>query len=464
MRSKTKFGVLVVIVLFAGAWLPAGGQSGTCSGAGCPDSSFGTNGILRLPSFGGAIGAIAIQNIGAEERVVALNTSSGSWKLTRYRFTAGGGGVQVDTSFGSSGVVTKAVNGFVVTASQGVAVKADNKLVVVGSVKSTKRGAPSILTVVQYTPDGREDASFGQGGTVTLPGWNATAGGFRLQSDGKILLAVRPENSPLTDSWVMRLDQAGQLDWSFGDGGVATVLGGGMSDCLAVQEVIDGSGDPQDKIVLGTTIYRPTEAARYTATLVRLNTDGSRDWNFAGGRGAIETPLPGAEDTTFNDVTIDVVGRIVTAGHAVYRTPGNEVIYQALAARFDPQGNPDLGFATGGVFAPAWPGASIQNVAIGPDDNILLVGHQMPTFWNTRGLVLGRLLDDGVPDPFFGINGLTATIVTQDPMSSMWPGFSVGTHVAFVGNGQRVLVGGSAYTPQSKKVYAEVGALGRFLY
>jgi len=38
-------------------------------------------------SFGGAIGAIAVQNIDGKERIVAMNTSTGAWKLTRYRFT-----------------------------------------------------------------------------------------------------------------------------------------------------------------------------------------------------------------------------------------------------------------------------------------------------------------------------------------------------------------------------------------
>jgi hypothetical protein len=198
---------------------------------------------------------------------------------------------------------------------------------------------------------------------------------------------------------------------------------------------------------------------------VRLNANGLRDWTFAGGLGAIETPFPGAEGTSFNDVAIDAGGGIVTAGDAVYRTADTELIYQSLAARFASDGSRDLGFADGGVFASGSPGASIQNVAIGPDNKILLVGHQMPTFWNTRGLVLWRLQDNGVPDPSFGTGGLTATIVTQDPMSSMWPGFGEGTHVAFVGDGSTFLVGGSAYTPQGRKrLFVEVGALGRFIY
>ena len=111
MCRKTSYAALIAIILLTGTWVFARGQSGACLGAGCPDSTFGANGIVRLPSFGGAIGAIAVQNIDGEERIVALNTSSGAWKLTRYRFTPDTADpdktiVTVDTKFGVSGSVT----------------------------------------------------------------------------------------------------------------------------------------------------------------------------------------------------------------------------------------------------------------------------------------------------------------------------------------------------------------------
>jgi uncharacterized delta-60 repeat protein len=383
MRSKTKFAVLVVIVLFAGTWVLARGQSGACSGAGCPDSFFGTNGILRLPSFGGAIGAIAIQNIGGVEHVVALNTSTGSWKLTRYHFTSDGANVAVDTSFGTSGVVTKAISGSVVTASQGIIVQPDNKLVMVGNVRSAKRTSLSVLTVVRYMENGQADTAFGNGGTVSLSDWS-TSTAPRLQSDGKILLAIPAGTSEVRSSVVVRLDQFGQLDTSFDEDGIAVFEGIGYPKALAVQWV-----GGEEKIVLATYVYRQTAPTVTSASLVRLNADGSRDGMFAGGDGVIETFVLGPDpsiptSTVFNDITIDAVGRIVGAGNLTYRTTNDELVYQVLAARFDQDGLRDLGFADDGVFTTADPGATIRNALIGPDGQILLVGQQMPTFWNIR--------------------------------------------------------------------------------
>jgi uncharacterized delta-60 repeat protein len=462
MPIKTRFGALVATVLFAAASLPAGGQSGTCSGAGCPDSSFGANGIVRLPSFGGAIGAIAVQNLNGEERIVALNTSTGAWKLTRYRFTPDTANpdktiVAVDTSFGVSGSVTKSASGYEFTASLGLVIQPDNRIVVAGTVRSSAKRAPQVLVVVRYTADGKEDVSFGSGGTVSLPNWG-TSTAPRLQSNGKILLAVPVYTGGVGDAVVVRLDQTGQLDSSFGAEGVAAFAGIGYPHALATQWV-----DGEEKIVLAAGVPN-------TAALVRVNADGTQDMDFAGGQGVVEISVAGPDptsvtSTSFADLAIDALGRIVAAGTLSYRTNSGELVYQVVAARFSSDGNLDLAFADRGVFTTVSPGAEIRNVLIGSDGRILLVGHQMPTFWNTRGLVLWRLQDDGVPDPSFGTDGLTASIVTQDPMSSMWPGFSEGTHVAFVGDGTTFLVGGSAYTPQGRKrLFVEVGALGRFLY
>ena len=459
MPIKTRFGALVAVVLFAAASLPAGGQSGTCSGAGCPDSSFGANGIVRLPSFGGAIGAIAVQHIGGEQRIVALNTSTGAWRLTRYRFTPDRTTVAIDTSFGASGSVTKSASGYEFTAGLGLLIQTDNRIVVAGTARGSAKRAPQVLTVVRYEADGREDVSFGSGGTVSLPNWG-TSTAPRLQSDGKLLLAVPIYTGGVGDSVVVRLDQNGQLDSTFGDGGVAAFPGIGYPHALATQWV-----DGEEKIVLAAGVPN-------TAALVRVDADGDQDMAFAGGQGVVETSVAGPEptdatSTSFADLAIDASGRIVAVGSGSYQTSGGTV-HLVLAARFSPEGIPDAGFGNGGVFTAVnhvW----TRNVLIGLDAKILLVGLPMPTYWNTRGLVVWRLDDSGSPDPGFGANGLVATVVTEDPMSSMWPGLDVGSgacpHAAFIGDGSRFIVGGSAYTPQGKKrLFVEVGALGRFIY
>lgn len=472
MRRTIRQAALFAIALLAGTGVLAEGQSGPCPAPGCPDPSFGPSqvldvatgtlvtapGIVTIPAFGGAIGAIAVQNIDGDERIVALNTSTGAWRLARYRATAGG--VTLDSTFGVSGVVTKTIKGTEFTAGNGIFVQTDNKLVVVGSAKKSTRFADSVLTVVRYTSDGQEDPDFGNGGAVTLTGYSGARA--CLQPDGKILLAAAKISGGLVvGNVVMRLAAQGSPDETFGADGVAA-LPDMMPNALAVQRVTNIQGDWEDKIVVSGTVVTSgdQEPFHFKASLVRLNADGSRDWTFAGS-GAAEIDAADAEGVSFRRVSVDAEGRVVVAGDISYRLPAEEFDYtldpHVLVARYDADGFPDPAFGTGGMFTQALPAMSTQDLAIDSGNRILVSGWPSPTYPSTRGLVAWRLTDMGVPDPAFGSEGMMRT-------GTMWAGLSEGSHVAFVAGGSTFLVGGSAYVKQSKRVVTEVGALGRFLY
>ncbi len=450
LRPNTLHALLAIVFLAVAPAL-ADAQS-----AGYPDPSFGTNGIAPLASFGvGQLGAIGLQHFGGEERIVALGPNN-AWKLARYKFTQRG--VQLDTSFGVQGYVTAPVNG--ANARLGMVVQADNKLVVVGVVtKSRKEGG--VLTVARYTENGVLDTSFGDGGIVTLPAYS-NARLPRLQSDGKILLAVAIYPS---DTVVIRLNQDGTPDPTFGETGVVTLANVGSVYALVAQPVQNEAGQTvEEKIVVTTARDVPTDADpnRKVGAVVRLKADGTLDATFP-------WLAVGAHGTYPADVTVDGAGRIVVGGSASYQVEG-VWHYDVMVARYRADGVLDATFGPwgGGVSTQHSPGGVIENVAIGSDGKILVVGYPTPTYPNSRGLLVWRFDESGQPDASFGDDGLMFTLTTDssgefDPFGSMWA-FGPGPIIAFPDAGNTFLVGGVAYVAQSKRVVTAVAALGRFVY
>src|SRR6185436_18137941 len=71
-------------------------------------------------------------------------------------------------------------------------------------------------------------------------------------------------------------------------------------------------------------------------------------------------------------------------------------------------GMPDLAFGTNGLaFAPPLPGGSARDVAVQPDQKIVLVG-TVPSDDFAELIAVARFLPDGQPDPDFGADGIAA--------------------------------------------------------
>jgi len=152
----------------------------------------------------------------------------------------------LDPSFGSGGNADVAIpNGYGVSL-RAVAVAADGSVVVVG--RANVNGSPNCAgcataVVARLTPDGKLDPSFGPGGVILL---GPTSFGDRVPSmygqdlalltDGSILVSgeVAGESRAFA---LARLTPDGQLDTSFGNGGVVTTF-----TC---------KGDPREKIQRG---------------------------------------------------------------------------------------------------------------------------------------------------------------------------------------------------------------------
>ncbi len=361
--------------------------------AGRPDPSFGTNGIVlapvleysyaesivRLPDGRLLVGGEAGQRVHPYHRDMMLA-----------RFNADG---TADTTFGTDGVVVTVV-GIRRSIIKSVMLQPDGKIVVVGTLDDRYPGSDVVLA--RYEADGALDATFGTGGIVELDlGGTDRVATATLVSDGSILVAGQTQQTGLpggADGMVLRFDDAGALDGSFGTGGVALLDQGGRHDNLG-----DLMREPGGRIiVVGTSADVPNPFTSPSVGIVAaLLDDGTPDATF-GTAGVTEFSID-VRSHVANVVRLSDGDLFMHAGGS----PGDGTGYSALV-RMNGDGTYDGGFGGGdGILIPT--ALRFAMLAM-PDDRVLAAS---PGFlWGHWGSIgIERLLPNGAPDTSFGNAG-----------------------------------------------------------
>jgi uncharacterized delta-60 repeat protein len=217
---------------------------------------------------------------------------------------------------------------------------------------------------------------------------------------------------------------AGDLDQSFGDGGIVLTYFGGADETAADSVAIDSHG----RIVVGgfdgtgpaLVRYRPngdldgafgmggvvTDDAHGTAVAIdssdrillagdaisRYKPNGDLDPAFGGG-GVVALPF----DATV--VAVDSLGRVVAGG----LTDGAHPMFKL--ARYLSNGMPDSSFGAGGVLTTT--GFVGRSMAVYPSGRIAVAGT------TAAGVTVARYRPDGTPDPTF--EGGTASLEDLGP-------------------------------------------------
>lgn len=227
------------------------------------------------------------------------------------------------------------------------------------------------------------DPTFGSGGLVTTAiGASSEAKAVAVQPDGKIVAGGYGGGGAA----LARYRSDGALDGTFGSGGTVTTPQFDVANDVAVQR--DGT-----IVVAGGNF-----------TVARYRPDGTLDSKF--GSGGLATAFDTATFKTARALGIERDGRIVAAGQA--RVGGRS--FFALA-RFHRNGKLDRSFGTDGTVLTAIgpdveAGAGILDVALAPDRGILAAG------FVTSALVdaaLALYTRDGSLDPTLGGAGFVTT-------------------------------------------------------
>lgn len=197
---------------------------------------------------------------------------------------------------------------------------------------------------------------------------------------------------------------AGDLDVTFGSGGIAAVNLGGYDEGynLAVHPV-------NGNIVMVGSASVPGAVAFGVA---RLHSDGTLDKGFGSG-GRVFVNLFGYS-VTVGDLLLQLDGKIVVGGHAPVSADSLE--YDLWLVRFNRNGTFDTTFGNGGLVVTDLSAHSfdvLNALAVQKDGKILAAGMVRKTE-DDADFVIVRYLTNGQLDPLFGSGGKVVTDVTGE--------------------------------------------------
>lgn len=259
---------------------------------------------------------------------------------------------------------------------------------------------------------GELDNGFGIAGRVRIAPSTPEGGsppqvaGYAMaqQADGKIVVVGQVQdysnpNNTSPDFGVARLNTDGSLDTSFGDQGALSIdFGGGTAWDTAYAVLIQ----PDGKIVVAGETLDQSSTYTYDVALVRLNADGSLDTSFGtGGRVIYDSGGSSADRAT--GIVRQTDGSLVIAGN----TDRNGE-YDALFARFTPDGAPDTTFGTNGSVTLTFGPGSTETVTalVRLSDDTLVAAGEGPGGSGQQTMAAFRLTKDGQPDTTFSDDGL----------------------------------------------------------
>ncbi len=219
-------------------------------------------------------------------------------------------------------------------------------------------------------------------------------------TDNKVMLSGRA----LSQFAVARMGNDKILDASFSGDGIQ-LQAFGPSDDLAGRAAIHTDG----KLLVASS-------AGGTFSLVRFNTDGSRDVSFS--QDGIATVDFGNQVLTASatDVAVQTDRRIIVVGKILVRDPsttGNSLVSYIAMARLNPDGSLDTAFGSNGIVKTDLGGfATASTVKIQADGRILIGGQG-----NGGYFTLLRYLPSGVLDNSFSGDGIL-TLYNQNTLGS----------------------------------------------
>lgn len=400
--------------------------------AGTLDTTFANKGIFLAPTGKTLVNSVAIQSDG---KILVAGTglvgNPPAFADMLFRLNTDG---TLDTTFGSSGVANATGFGFF-----GLAIQSDGKIVTAG----TESGG---FQLARFQSNGTLDPSFGNGGLTPFivvggpDGGQGTpsSGSLALQSDGKILLVEGSGNPSL----MVRYTTSGQLDSSFGTGGLVNLQYASPTQ-IAVQKngkILVSSGASG---ILGFGNLSPGfPPAAQSGEVTRYNASGAVDTTF----GAAGTA---ASVASASALVLQGDGKIVVAGAIISKVnaPLSASDIGFAIIRYNANGMLDKSFGTGGVaatdFGPSATDSGAFALAIQANGDIVAggtAGISTAGVFSSPAFGLSRYTSAGVLDTTFGKSGIVITPIGSNNM----PVTSVSA-LAIQSDGKIVAIGNNVF-------------------
>jgi uncharacterized delta-60 repeat protein len=293
-----------------------------------------------------------------------------------------------DTTFGTGGSATTPIGSGDDEAH--ALVVQNGRLVAAGS---SWNGSNDDFALVRYNQDGSLDTTFGIGGKVTtaIGSGDDEAYALVLQGDGKLVAAGSSRNGTYDDIALARYNPDGSLDTTFGTGGtVTTPLGsGGVARALLVQGgklVVAGGG---------------SNGTDDDFAVVRFNSNGLLDTTF-GAAGSVMTPVGPGDDNAYALMVQN--GKLVAAGSS-----WNGSDHDVALVRYTINGSLDSSFSNDGKVTTAIGSGDdyADALALQKNGKVIAAGSS----WNGSDydFALVRYETDGSLNTSFGSGGKVTT-------------------------------------------------------
>jgi uncharacterized delta-60 repeat protein len=321
------------------------------------DYDFGNRGLIQkqTTALEGELNSVAIQK---DDKIIAvgysISSTTNNEDITLVRFNKNG---QLDKSFGNNGMVVTEISDQK-EIGESVAIQPDGKIVVVGTTQHDpgpdivlarydKYGQPDFhfgdagivitninpgpdigksliiqpdgkiiiagftyikdnffMTLIRYNSNGNLDSTFGKSG-ITITDINSRFGklGLVLQNDGKIILVGSSEVENTHHFTILRFNNNGVIDKSFGNKGLTRTKIGDYSEADAV--ALDSNGN----ILVAGTAKLENEAF----VVARYNPMGILDTVF-GSDGLVKAHFNEKSIDRAHSMIIDSNGNIIVVG------------------------------------------------------------------------------------------------------------------------------------------------------
>ncbi len=273
-----------------------------------------------------------------------------------------------------------------------MALQPDGRIVMVG-------GTFTDFILARFDANGNLDPTFGDGGLVTtdmIPDQQEEALAVVVQPDGRIVVAGYSGFDATVA--LARYEPDGSLDATFGVDGRVTGQVSGRVYAVTLQP--DGA-----IVVAGEAAVADSDTDYSDLLLARFLPDGTLDPTF-GDNGRVSTDVGGGTNAARNIVLLQG-GAVVVSGEPYGEFPGSD---HTDLARYAADGRLDQGFGTDGVVT--LPGLRVgEGLALQGDGRLVLVGSALDA--GSARFAVMRLDVDGSPDPTFGTSGLVTTDVAD---------------------------------------------------
>ncbi len=257
-------------------------------------------------------------------------------------------------------------------------------------VAGQSSNSTNTVVLARYTTSGALDTTFGSGGTFIDPiptinghsvSWlEVTA--IALQSDGYIIVGAEAAlaNQPI-QMLLIAYTPSGKIDSTFGNGGIVSF---NVPNCDSRLWDIAVDSDDNSIIMAGSS----DDGTDQELTLVCFTAAGGLDTSFGGGNGYIREAFGATPDQYFTSaysVALDDYGKIVVSGQA----PNGNLLVARFEedGTLDPSFNNGLGYADDFAVSPLY--GSGKAVLIQPwgtgDYKIVAAGSETIVRYNSNG-------------------------------------------------------------------------------